>query len=330
MNIKFSDRALIGETKKTVEGYLIATSRIARTGVQEYLASELGDAADGFKSSDVVRVYRHADQVFSADSLQSLTRIPITIDHPKVMVDSDNWKDLAVGDLGDRFTQDGEWLVANPMLKDAAALAAATSTHKELSAGYTAEIVAARDGIDADFEMVNIRFNHLALVSKGRAGSQARLADSWGAMPLDVKDKDKTMTVELKTVILGDKSVQVEAKDADTVAAILKDHKTALDAKDAEIGRLTIEAAKVLTDSQIADLVKAKVKADTQRAAVKALIGDAADKLSDAQIDGAFAVIGDSGGDETMRKAITDKKSIDDADARVAAAQKKFLNLEVK
>src|SRR5690606_14425297 len=104
------------------------------------------------------------------------------------------------------------------------ALIAASETHKEISMGYTAELRDAPSDSGADYEMHNLRFNHLALVPKGRAGSQARLADEWGASPVIVKDQN--MTVELKTVVLGDKAVQVEAKDADTVAAILKDHKT--------------------------------------------------------------------------------------------------------
>ena len=151
--IRFSDAAAIGRTKKTKEGYLLATSRVARTGVQEYLAKELGDAAEGFEPDAVVRVYRHEDQVFHKDTIASLSRVPVTLNHPSEMVDSDNWKDLAVGEVGDDVLRDGEWIVVNPMIKDAAALEAARTTHKEISMGYTANIVPARDGVDADIEI---------------------------------------------------------------------------------------------------------------------------------------------------------------------------------
>jgi hypothetical protein len=43
--IKFIDKSPIGTVKKTKEGYLLARSRIARTGMQDYLAKELGDVA---------------------------------------------------------------------------------------------------------------------------------------------------------------------------------------------------------------------------------------------------------------------------------------------
>ena len=311
--INFSDRAEVGRTKDTQEGYLIATARVARVGVQEYLAKELGDVAiaAGFKAGDVVRVYRAPDQVFHTDTLASLTRVPVTLNHPAEMVDSGNYAKYNVGDVGDAYSRDGDWIVVNPMVKDAAAVKASRSTHKEISMGYTAEVVKARDGVDADFEMVNIRMNHLALVPKGRAGSQARIGDAanWGASPINVEDEN--MTVELKTVILGDATVEVKASDAATVASILKDHKTALDAKDKEIGTLTAKLAdaesKVLTDEQLAAKVAATVKVDTQRAAVVAKIGDKAKDWSDAQIEGAFLAIGSPS--DAVRDAIKDAKS---------------------
>lgn len=329
MSIKFTDRAQIGGLKETGDGYLVATSRVARTGVQLYRASELGDAAADRDPDSVVKVYRHADQVFAPDTLNSITRVPVTLEHPPVMVDADNWKQYAVGEVGDAYAKDGEWIVVNPMIKDSAARLAAASTHKEISMGYGAEIVPARDGVDADFEMVNIRMNHLALVPQGRAGSQARIGDAqWGAFPLTVED---TKMAELKTVVLGDKAVQVEAKDAETVAAILKDHKTLIDAKDAEIGELKAKLAdaesKVLDDDDIAALIEAKVAYNAKLEAVKAKFGDAAiEGASEAMIEGMYRVI-DKAVDDTARKVIGDKKSVkvDDSDDLIKAAQMKFL-----
>lgn len=346
MSIKFTDRAQVGSIKKTQEGYLVASSRVARTGVQDYLASELGMAYSSFPPERHVMVNGIRDahvyvgrpeaEVFSKDALASLSRVPVTLNHPDVPVTAENWKDLAVGEVGDNVLRDGDWIVVNPMIKDAKALIAAETTHKEISMGYTAELVDAAPDSDADFDMVNVRFNHLALVPKGRAGSQARIGDaSWGASPVTLEDK--AMTVELKTVILGDKSVQVEAKDADTVAAILKDHKTIVDAKDGEIGRLTAELAdaqsKVLTDAQIADMVAAKVEADKKLEAVRAKFGDEAVKdASDAMIDGMYRVI-DKAVDDSARAVFGDKKVLTgdaDIEARIKAAQRKFLNLEQK
>lgn len=323
--IKFTDTHPVGSSRKTAQGYLVATARIARTGVQEYLASEVGLVGD-----HMVRINRPAEEVFHADSIKSLSRVPVTMGHPNVEVTADNWKDLAVGEVGDSVMKDGEWLVVNPMLKDSAAIA---SGLRGLSMGYTAELRDAPAGSDYDYDMVNIRHNHLALCALGRAGHEARIGDSadkWGATPVTVKDDE--MTVEVKSVVFGDKAISVEAKDADTVVAILKDHKSAIDAKDAEIGRLEAELAdaksKVLTDEQVEKLVADRAAAKSKRDAVIAKVGDKAKEWSDAQIEGAYLVVGDA--DDSVRKAIGDIKPTPDANALIADAINKRFNKDAK
>lgn len=276
--MKFLDRASVGAVKETAEGYLVATSRVARTGVQEYLARELGDIATaaGFKPDDVVRVYRHADQVFHKDSLTSITRLPVTIDHPGEDVTADNWAKLAVGDIGDAYATEPEWIVVNPMLKDAAAVKAARSTHPELSMGYSANIVKARDGLDADFEVSDIRYNHLALVPKARAGDKARIGDGWGVSPIEIDDsqpggmpktKGGLQMPDLKTLVLGDSAVQVAVADA------------------AAIEKFKADTAKLLADAKsVADAAIAAK--DAELAKVQAALDDAKTKiLSDADLD---------------------------------------------
>ena len=330
MRMNFSDRSVIGTTKRTQEGYLIATARVARTGVQEYIASELG-----FVGDHIVKVYRSESEVFHKEALKSLSRVPVTVDHPREIVTADNWKDLAVGEVGDEIMRDGEWLVVSPMIKDASALASAASTHKEISMGYSAELRDASPDTGADYEMYNLRFNHLALVNKGRAGSEARIGDSinWGASP--VTKEEKTMTVELKTVILGDKAVQVEAKDAETVAGILKDHKSVIDAKDAKIGELEVKLSdamsKILSDEEIDKMISSKIESDNKRKAVIDKVGDKAKDWTDAQIDGAFLALDfDIKTDDTARNAISDKKQELNADQKIQDAIKRRFNKDVK
>lgn len=263
--MKFTDRSSVGAVKETQEGYLVATSRVARTGVQQYLASELGDIATaaGFNPMDVVRVYRHADEVFHKDSLATITRLPITIDHPKENVTADNWSQLAVGEIGDAYSTEPEWVVVNPMLKDKRGVNAARTTHKEFSMGYTADIIVARDGIQADFEISNIRYNHLALVPAARAGHEARIGDSWGASVIqdsqpgispNTAGKEGQMSDSLKTVVLGDKAVSVALGD---VAAI-EQYKTDMQRKltDAEMAKKKSDEE---NDEKIGEL-KAKLK----------------------------------------------------------------------
>ena len=334
MSIKFTDKATIGDTKQTQDGYLVAMSRVARTGVQDYLASELG-----MVGNHVVRVNRPEQEVFSKDAMSSLTHAPVTINHPSEMVDADNWSDLAVGEVGDGVLRDGEWLAVPLIVKDAKGIEAANDTHKEISMGYTAELRDAPDGADYDLEMTNIRFNHLALVSRGRAGSEARIGDSadkWGAAPQQRKVNDMTT----KAIVVGDEAVQVPADVADKITAALDAAKATIEAKDAEIeakdtqiGELKAEnaetAKKVIGDAEIAKAVVARKLvtdkaaefiaefkdegqslADIKRDAVKAMYGDeaAATDISDAETNGIFRVMKPAEVNDAAREAMKEGK----------------------
>lgn len=330
--IKFQDKAHVGDTKRTQDGYLVAMSRVARAGVQDYLASELGMFGD-----HVVRVMRPENEVFSKDAMASLTHAPVTVNHPAVMVDADNWKDLAVGEVGEGVLRDGEWLSVPLIVKDAKGIDAAGSTHREISMGYTAVLEDAPAGADYDKVMTNIRFNHLALVPRGRAGSEARIgdgADQWGATPQQREVKDMTT----KAIVVGDEAVNVPADVADKITAALDAANQKIKAKDAEleaaqetIGELKAECAdavkKIMSDADIAKAVVARKLvtdkaagfmpefkdegqslADIKRAAVKAKFGDeaAAADVTDAEINGIFRVMEPAKVSDAARDVLAD------------------------
>ena len=301
MTQKFLDKAAIGTVRKTSEGYVTARAKAVRTGVQDYLASELGLIGD-----HRVRVYRPESEVFAVDSVKGFAHAPVTNDHPAEMVDADNWANLAVGEVGANVMRDGEFLALDLILKDAAAIRDFEGGKKELSAGYTAEIEFVDGVAEYDAIMKNIRINHLALVDKGRAGSEARIGDSaanqWGASPLTT---EKGPEMEMKAVAIGDGAINVLAADADKL-------KATIDAKDAAIGELKAQLAdaqaKILTDEQIQAKAKEIADAMARREAVKAKFGDeAVEGASDAEIAGMFKVIDKApAADETARKALSD------------------------
>jgi hypothetical protein len=300
--LKFQDAASIGATKQTQDGFLIATSRVARIGVQTYRADELG-----MTGSHAIRVYRAPDQVFSKDALKSLQHAPVTLNHPSELVTSDNWAKYAKGEVSTDILRDGEFLAVSLMVKDADTASAAKSTHREISLGYTAELTIG-DGVSPDGEkydavMTDFNFNHLALVPKGRAGIHARIgdADHWGASPVTTKGPE----MELTKVVIGDKAINVAASDADIFTKLIAD-------KDTAIGTLKAELAdamsKILSDADLETKVIALADAKSKRVAVQAKFGDEAIKdASDAEIAGMYRVIGDAK-DDTARKAITDMK----------------------
>ncbi len=299
---KFLDKATIGTVNRTSEGYVTARARAVRAGVQDYRASELGLSGD-----HIVRVMRPSDEVFAVDSVKGFAHAPVTNDHPPEMVDAENWAKYAVGEVGANVMRDGEFLALDLMLKDAAAIAAFDSGKKELSAGYTAEIEFVDNHPDYDAVMKNIRINHLALVDKARAGSEARIGDSaanqWGVSPLTTVNEVPEM--EMKAVAIGDKAINVKAEDADTL-------KKLLDEKDEFIGQLKAEVAdakaKILSDAEIEAKAQAIADMKAMREKVREVFGDEAAKEPDAEIRGMFKVIDKAApkADETARAALGD------------------------
>lgn len=276
-----TDAVTVGGMQITDEGYLVANARTARTGIQAYLGAEMGRP-----DLQTVNVWRDEGEVFRKSSLDTFSRVPITMDHPTGGVDADNWRDLAVGTTGDEVLRDGEFLKIGLKITDAAAVKAVRDGRRELSVGYSAEIEwvdgIAPDGTPYQARQTNIKANHIAIVDRGRAGPMARIGDhddagkdraKWGLAPITVSDKkEDCMSDALKTVVLGDKAAQVAAADAQIIenykaeqakamADAKADHDKAIAAKDAEIAKKDAEIEK-LTKSQLSDAdLQAKVEA---------------------------------------------------------------------
>lgn len=325
---RFTDAAVINGTRKTQDGYLVAEAFAVRTGVQTYAGSEVGLA-----DRAMVRVWRPEDEVRAPESLRTFSHAPVTLGHPD-KVTADNWKDLAKGEV----STEAEWVdgkIKLPLIvKDADAIAAIEGGTRELSAGYTCNLEFA-DGVTPEGEAYDaiqrgIRINHLAIVPKGRAGSEFRIGDGavqWGAAPITVSDKKETpMSDALKTVVLGDEAVSVSAADAAKIdafkAAQVKaladaeaNHTKAIEAKDQEIGTLKADLKKAqdaaITPDKITKLVADRVALETtvraidadikvegvadgdlRKAAVAKVLGDemVAD-ASDAEITGMFKAV---------------------------------------
>lgn len=172
----------------TNDGYMVATPRIARTGIQLYYGSELG--VTGRDASKVFKVYRPEDQVFDKEAMISLTYKPVTDDHPPVQVGAGNWKDYAVGTIGGEIARDGEYIRVPMTLMDAATIAKVKDGKAELSVGYTCDIEmvqgTTKDGVSYDAIQKNIRGNHLAVVKKARGGAALKIGDAGEALNREI------------------------------------------------------------------------------------------------------------------------------------------------
>lgn len=262
MKITVSDRTPLNVSQReyTDEGFLKAPARTARTGIQQYLASELG--ISDRSPTDIVSVYRPADQVFNADSLASYDGVDITDDHPSEMVNADNYKELTVGHVSGPAVQDGDYVKANLIVKDAEAIKLVESGKAQLSAGYTAEYVnspgTTSDGVDYEFIQSDIKINHVALVDSPRAGSMARIFDNQMENPMS------------KVTLDNGRAIELDEKDSalvqDSIDRLKETAKAATDAKDAIQAQLDsaneqLESLKAATsDEAIAARVAAVAK----------------------------------------------------------------------
>lgn len=316
--MKFTDAVSIAGTRRRDDGYLVADARVARTGVQLYAGYEVGKP-----EMPVVRVYRPDAEVFSRDTLASFAHRPVTNDHPAEPVTADNWKVHAVGNTADEVARDGSFVRIPLMVSDAAAIADIENGKRELSAGYTCDLAfeagQTADGEAYDAIQKNIRANHVAIVRRGRAGSEVRIGDDagkWGASPVTLPTADtkgSQMADALRKVLVD--GLQVETTDAGAAAIdkLQKDIATLTQ-------RLTDAEKKASEEEEEKD--KALAKKDAEIDALKGKVLDAAalDKLVQARGDliaTAKAIVADIKteglSDADIRKAVVIAKLGDEA-----------------
>jgi hypothetical protein len=200
---------------ETDEGFLICRNvPIARTGEQDYLGSELG-----LKTNDIVKVYRPEEEVFSDATIASFEGKPVTNDHPSELVDVETAGIYGKGHVQNVRRGVGEWkdyLVADLHIQDPDLINDIKSGKREVSCGYMTEY---EDNGDGTFTQRNIRGNHVAVVTEGRAGHEAAIMDSIkksGASPERKKMSKKTIF----STLFGHAA---EGKTADEISKLMLD-----------------------------------------------------------------------------------------------------------
>lgn len=174
------DRAPIKATR-TPEGFVQDSPVLSRVGVFEYRQP----------NGTVRKEYRPAEEVFHADHLASISHKPITDEHHG-RITGTNARGKTIGSTTSPGRQDGENLVGDIVIFDGAA----TDAKRELSLGYELELDETPgefNGIRYDAVQRKLRVNHLALVSKGRAGNARLNLDAADAISFNPGEEDDTM-----------------------------------------------------------------------------------------------------------------------------------------
>lgn len=302
MSVKRFDVGSFRKPKRTSQGFMKVDAYATRVGIFTYRN----------KDGKEVKEFRSPEEVFKADSLQSLAEIPVTNDHPPEFVTSENSKKYQSGFTSEKIDRDGIFVKTNLTITDADLIKDIESGKVQTSCGYRCDvdfISGEYKGEKYDAVQKNIVYNHLAVVKTGRAGSDVRLrldsddalmidelaqSDSGNGVTEDEGKKVKTMakfkidSVEFETEDTG--LAQAIVKKCDELEAAKTEKETLqgkLDASSNEIKSLKTELEKAksekLDQAQIMEIARARLDLETS---AKKILGEETkfDSLSDVEI----------------------------------------------
>ena len=172
----FGTRLTNNLSRREPEGYLICLNvPVARTGIQEYLPSELGLPEP---DSRLIPVLRPEEEVFAPACLASFEGMPVTDDHPSDPegVTAENSRELQKGhahNVRRGAPPEDDLLLADLMITDPALIEEILAGKREISCGYTYSL-AEENG---RYVQRDIRGNHIAVVTAGRAGARVAIRD---------------------------------------------------------------------------------------------------------------------------------------------------------
>jgi len=185
--------------------------RISKANVCPYFGREIPNWQGlGLEPERTYRLFRDPKELEKGAS--TFDGKPLLIRH--VAIDADlPRKELWVGTVG-RTTWEDPYLVTRPLmvLTQEAIDLINTGEQRELSAAYRYEAVmepGAWGGLQYDGRMVNIRGNHLAIVSEGRVGPDVHVADE---NPPEFSRMKNAAAVAAKVLAPFVKSIPVEER----------------------------------------------------------------------------------------------------------------------
>lgn len=279
------DKGTLSPPRRLDSGRLVVDARLSRTGVMTYRNP------DGSPRIE----YRSPTEVFKADSKESFALVPVTMDHPPVMVTAENAHEYTVGQVGENIREDGMHLVATLVINHAAAIKAVEAGKREVSCGYTCDLDetpgVSPEGQRYDARQYNIRGNHLAIVDAGRAGTSAIKFDALEQVsqpeesesdprspkgePTGQHNDTENTVDELKKALA---EVVEQTKRADAASKLAGEEKARADAADQKVKETELKLASIESEKA----------SETKRADAEKVRADNAEK-SRKDADDAFA-----------------------------------------
>lgn len=159
----------------------VAKTHISKANVCPYYGREIPGAEQlGLEPNKVYKLYRDPAELEKGAS--TFNRLPLLRKHIQISADAP-MKEEVVGSIGSDASFEAPYLDASLCIWDSEAIAGIEAGQiEELSSAYryvpVMEPGVSPDGESYDGRMTEIRANHLALVERGRAGSDVVVADS--------------------------------------------------------------------------------------------------------------------------------------------------------
>ena len=161
--------------------YEVAKNPLSKVGVFPYRGGSISPDLDKDK---IYNVLRSAEALSNEETMYSLRLIPWVDDHVMLGAEEDGLMPVEQkgmqGMTGEQVEFENGTLYCNIKVVSEAMKNLIESGKEELSLGYKCAYLPSSgifDGKPYDFEQIDIRFNHLALVERGRMGADVRVLD---------------------------------------------------------------------------------------------------------------------------------------------------------
>lgn len=216
-------------TKLDANGFLRVDGIAAKVGVLTYLLPD----------GNVRRELVTEDTLFNSDSMESLRGSPVTIEHPDIIT-PDNAQKHSKGSVPNVERKD-KGLGVSIVVTNKDAINAVQAGKHQLSPGYQCQLDYSPgewNGIKYDAIQTKRIYNHLAIVSAARGGSECKLNLDGFNCAVEVptqnqpKEENKMATVILKS------GATVEVENASTASALQNEINTLSSRADAAEGKV--------------------------------------------------------------------------------------------
>lgn len=164
--------------------WLIEANPVTKEGVFPYLGSQIDYSGElNLEPNNIYNVLRPSSELETDEAVRSFNGVPFIDNHEMIGDGCTDYDDRPAGGILLNFRKGDRkgLMVADFKIFSESLKNSIDSGKKELSLGYRCKYEPQRgvhDGQTYDFIQTNITGNHIALVDKGRMGSEVRVYDS--------------------------------------------------------------------------------------------------------------------------------------------------------